>query len=87
VIGRNSGKDVITDFSKDDVLRLDKLGFTSFSQLQPLMAQKEGDVVLTLPEGGSVTFLGKSISDFSSSNFAFTGPSAPALSGAALNWI
>ena len=76
-----TGKDTITDFAAgstgQDVVRLSGFTYTSFGQVQAGMTQSGADTVLALSNGSSVTFLGRTVSQFAADDFGFAASTAP----------
>jgi Ca2+-binding RTX toxin-like protein len=72
VIGEGNGNDIIKDFSRRDVVDLgDAAGTTRFRALD--LREADNGVVLTLADGGTVTFEGLSLEDLDRDNFLLTG--------------
>ncbi|WP_264045160.1 Calx-beta domain-containing protein [Methylobacterium flocculans] len=73
VFEKGTGHDVITDFVTDgaarDVVQLTGFNYTSFSQIQSNMMQFGADTQLALSDGSHITFLNKTIGQFSSDAF------------------
>jgi hypothetical protein len=69
VVRAGSGHDVITDFSSRDVVDLSRAaaGCTRFRDLD--LREADNGVVLTLADGGTVTFEGLSLEDLDRDNF------------------
>jgi peroxidase len=67
VIGAGNGDDIIKDFSPQDVVQLSGAGTTRFRNLD--FQSTDNGVVLTLADGGTVTFEGISEDDLDRDNF------------------
>ena len=67
VIGAGNGDDIIKDFSPKDIVQLSGAGTTRFRNLD--FQNTDNGVVLTLADGGTVTFEGISEDDLDRDNF------------------
>jgi peroxidase len=70
MINAGNGNDVITDFSSGDVVQLSGVGVRRFRDLD--LTETDKGVVLTLRDGGTVTFEGLSEDDLDRDNFLLT---------------
>jgi Ca2+-binding RTX toxin-like protein len=70
VIGAGNGHDIISDFTSRDVVQLSGVGARRFRDLD--FQETDDGVVLTLADGGTVTFLGLSEDDLDRDNFLLT---------------
>ena len=84
VVRAGNGYDTITDFrtgTGGDTLVLHGYSLTDFVTVQSAMRQSGSNVVLTLDNGETVTFLNHSLSDFTADNIVLadisSGPPAP----------
>lgn len=69
VFARGNGSDVITDFSYNDIVRLDGYGFASFEQVLGNVAQEGSDLRLNLADGESLVFANTTADELQSSQF------------------
>jgi len=70
----------IADFSGNgtgDVVNLDGFGFADLAAVTAAMTETGADVVLSLGNGETLTFLGRQIGDFAANDFVFTGAPPP----------
>jgi peroxidase len=70
MINAGGGDDVITDFSSKDVVHLSGVGARRFRDLD--FSETDNGVVLTLADGGTVTFEGLDEDDLDRDNFLLT---------------
>lgn len=75
VIAKGEGNDIIADFNKGDVVQLDGFAFKDFSDLK--LAEKNGNVILTLEGGQILTFRGIKAADLTADSFSFGVPATP----------
>jgi Ca2+-binding RTX toxin-like protein len=71
VISAGNGHDVISDFTEWDVVQLSEAGARRLRDLD--FQETDDGVVLTLADGGTVTFVGLSEDDLDRNNFLLTG--------------
>lgn len=71
VFADSTDDDVVSDFTVgEDKISIDDLGLESWSDLLPLLGENgNGDAVLSLPAGGTVTLIGVGLSDLSADDF------------------
>lgn len=65
------GKDVITDFEANDVIRLDAAQFANFAAVQSHAAQVGLDTVITLDASNTITLTGVSVASLNAGDFLF----------------
>ncbi len=73
IFSDGEGADIIGDFESEDSVSLELAPTTSLSDLQSMMTNFAGYVVLNLGSGNSIRFDGLQITDFTLDNFEFTG--------------
>ena len=73
IFGDASGTDTIIDFDHSDIISIDIAPSTSLSDLQAMMTNFSGYVVLALGGGNSVRIDGFQSGDFTLDNFQLTG--------------
>lgn len=75
IVRQTSGSDTITDFAAGagagDVVQLGSYGLTNYSAVLDRMSQSGADVVVELNSGETLTFLDRSIADFSGDDFQY----------------
>jgi hypothetical protein len=71
VFRAGNGHDVISDFTEWDVVQLSGTGARRLRDLD--FQETDDGVVLTLADGGTVTFVGLSEDDLDRNNFLLTG--------------
>jgi beta-glucanase (GH16 family) len=69
IVSRGNGSDMITDFSSDDVVRLNQYGFTSFSQVAAHLKQEGANVRLDLGGGESLLFANTTVANLHANQF------------------
>jgi beta-glucanase (GH16 family) len=69
VFAKGNGSDLITDFSFDDIIRLDGYGFTSFQQVLANVAQEGADLRLHLADGESLVFANTTVDELQANQF------------------
>ncbi|MDQ0456428.1 family 16 glycosylhydrolase [Rhizobium paknamense] len=72
VFSSGNGSDRITDFSSDDMVRLQNYGLTSFDSVVSHMTQQGSDVWLDLGNSEGILFSNREIADFSADQFQLT---------------
>lgn len=69
VMEAGNGSDLLRDFSRDDVIRLDGYGFTSFAAVRGAMTQVGTAVKLALGNGEVAVFSNTTVASFSKAQF------------------
>ncbi|MCA1449893.1 family 16 glycosylhydrolase [Ensifer sp. IC3342] len=69
VFSKGNGSDLITDFSSNDIVRLNGYGLTSFDQLLDNVAQEGGNLRLSFANGESLVFADTTVDELQASQF------------------
>ena len=73
VFGEADGADIITDFSATDIISLHLVPSTTLAELQAMMTDFSGYVMIDLGDGNTIRVDGMRSNDFTLENFTFTG--------------
>ncbi|WEX90742.1 family 16 glycosylhydrolase [Sinorhizobium garamanticum] len=69
VFSKGNGSDLITDFSSNDIVRLNGYGLTSFDQLLENMVQEGGNLRLSFANGESLVFADTTVDELQAGQF------------------
>ncbi|MDK1374682.1 MULTISPECIES: family 16 glycosylhydrolase [unclassified Sinorhizobium] len=69
VFSKGNGSDLITDFSSNDVVRLNRYGVTSFDQMLDNMVQEGANLRLNFANGESLVFADTTVDELQASQF------------------
>ena len=69
IFTKGNGSDLITDFGRDDTIRLNQYGLTSFEQVQSHLTQDGANLKLDLGGGESIVFANKTAADLHADQF------------------